>query len=195
MVEDPLVELKAMQAALEALTPLDEDARGRATAWLASALGVKGAGVAEAVGSSRSVPFAAGLPVSSNGGDLGTPKQFLAHKAPKTDVEKMAVLAYYLTHARGREHFTTKELSDLNTEAAGQRLSNAAYAASNAQKKNGFLANAPGGKRQIASRGEALVNALPDREAVKAALAATGGKPRRPSGGRRKPATRTATAE
>jgi hypothetical protein len=189
MAEDPVSELKAMQAALEALAPLDEEGRARAMGWLSGALGVAAA-VPVPKGVAGAVQFgAAGLMSSNAPGELGTPKEFLAYKAPKTDIERMAVLAYYLTHARGQEHFATKDLSDLNTEAAGPRFSNAAYAASNAMKKNGYLTTAPGGKRQITARGETLVSALPDHEAAKAALEAMPGKPRRSSGAKRKKKT------
>jgi hypothetical protein len=186
MAHDEVNELKAVQAALEALWPLDEEARGRAVAGIAGALGVTGA-VGSGAGIAGRTQFGAGGVGSSNGtGDLGTPKQFLARKAPKTDVERITVLAYYLTHARETPHFETKDLSDLNTDAAGPRFSNAAYTASNATKKNGFLTGAPGGKRQITARGEALVEALPDREAAKAALESMPGKPRRSVGRKKK---------
>ncbi|HXV56881.1 MAG TPA: hypothetical protein VD704_03355, partial [Gaiellaceae bacterium] len=79
----------------------------------------------------------------------------------------------------------TSELSSLNTEAAGPRLSNTAYAASNATKKMGYLAAGTPGTKQITKRGEALVENLPDRAAAKAAVDALPGKPRQ-SGGRRK---------
>src|SRR5882672_3747147 len=104
-------ELTAIQAALAALWPLDEDARARAVAGIAGALGVVGA-----PGSGPRIT-ATGIGVTDGPGDLGTPKQFLALKAPRSDVERVAVLAYYLTHAREMPHFATKELNELNTEA------------------------------------------------------------------------------
>lgn len=173
-------ELSAIQAALAALWPLDEEARTRAVTGIAGALGVAGmpTGSGPRFG-------AAGMGLSNGPGDLGTPKQFLASKAPRSDVERVAVLAYYLTHARETPHFATKELNELNTEAAGPRFSNASYAASNATKKSGLLAAAPGGKKQITARGEALVEALPDRQAVTAALDSTPGRPRRSTPRRR----------
>lgn len=175
-------ELNAIQTALAALWPLDEQARVRAVAGIAGALGVAGtpsvAGHGARLGTHAAV---AGDGVQ----DLGTSKQFLASKAPRSDVERVAVLAYYLTHARGIAHFATKELNELNTEAAGPRFSNASYAASNATKKNGLLAAAPGGKKQITARGEALVEALPDRQAVTAALDSMPGRPRRSAPRRR----------
>jgi hypothetical protein len=172
-------ELSAIQAALAALWPLEEEARARAVAGIAGALGVAGLqGTPRMVG-----PGNAG---SSDGPpELGTPKQFLASKAPRSDVERIAVLAYYLTHARETPHFATRELNELNTEAAGPRFSNASYAASNATKKNGLLASAPGGTKQITARGEALVEALPDRQAVAVALDSMPGRPRRSAGRRR----------
>lgn len=164
-------ELSAIQAALAALWPLDEEARARAVAGIAGALGVPGA--------TSSAGARAGAQLSDAPGDLGTPKQFLASKAPRSDVERVAVLAYYLTHARETPHFATKELNELNIEAAGPRFSNASYAASNATKKSRLLAAAPGGMKQITARGEALVEALPDRQAVTAALDSIPGRARR----------------
>ena len=187
MAEGNVNELKAVQDALAALWPLDEDARARAVGGIAAALGVSGAPTSGA-GTGRSQFGSAGAGSSNGAGDLGTPKQFLALKAPATDVERVTVLAYYLTHARGNPHFKTKELSELNVESAGPRLSNAAYAASNATKKMGYLAAGPGRTKQITPRGEALVDNLPDRVAAKAAVDALPGKPRRSGGGRKKKA-------
>jgi hypothetical protein len=177
-------ELKAVQEALALLWPLDEEARARAVAGIAGALGV--GGVLRSGTAGRTQFGAAGVGSSNGAGDLGDPEEFLALKAPQTDVERVAVLAYYLKHARGQRHFKTRELSELNLDAAGPRLSNASYTASNATKKMGYLAAGPGGTKQITKRGEALVENLPDRAAAKAAVEALPGKPRRSSGGRKK---------
>lgn len=171
MADETFQEIEALKTALEALSPLDDEARGRAITWLGSALGVEGPHTTgQGTGSSS------GTTVN---GDLGSPKQFLAQRAPRSDIERVTVLAYYLTHARGKAHFKTAELSTLNTEAAGPRLSNASYAASNAQKKRGYLVAATGGAKQITARGEAFVEALPNYEAAEAAVAAMPGGPRR----------------
>jgi hypothetical protein len=177
-------ELSAFQTALAALWPLDVEARGRAVAGLAGALGVTGA-----PGPRSTLAVSATTDLL---GELGTPKQFLALKAPRSDVDRIAVLAYYLTHAREMPHFATKDLNELNTEAAGPRFSNPSYAASNATKKSGLLAPAPGGMKQITARGEALVDALPDRQAVTAALDAMPGRPRRATPRRRTTTSREA---
>ena len=52
-----------------------------------------------------------------------SPKEFLLEKKPSTDVERVACLAYYLTHYRSTPHFKTLDLSKLNTEAAQVKFS------------------------------------------------------------------------
>ncbi len=99
-----------------------------------------------------------------------SPKQFMRLKRPETDVQKIACLAYYLTKYREQPHFKTLDLSKLNTEAAGQKLANAAAAVKNSANQNGFLAQAGGGKKQITAFGEDVVEALPDQSAVKSLM-------------------------
>jgi hypothetical protein len=98
-----------------------------------------------------------------------SPKQFLLEKQPRTDVERVACLAYYLTHYRDTPHFKTIDLSKLNTEAAQPRLSNANYATKNALTY-GYLAQASKGQRQLSAAGEQFVNALPDRVTAKTVM-------------------------
>lgn len=92
-----------------------------------------------------------------------SPKQFMFEKQPKTDIEKVACLAYYLTHYREIPHFKTLDISKLNTEAAQVKFANAAVAVDNATKRN-FLALASKGMKQLSALGEQYVLALPDRE-------------------------------
>lgn len=105
-----------------------------------------------------------------------SPKNFIGQKQPRTDVERIACLAYYLTHYRDTPHFKTIDLSKLNTEAAQPKFSNAAIAVDNAAK-NGYLVPATAGSKQLSGAGEHFVEALPDREAAKAVMAAA--RPRR----------------
>jgi hypothetical protein len=112
-------------------------------------------------------------------GATATPKAFLAAKRPTTDVERVTVLAFYLDHFRGTSAFKTAQLTKLNTEAAGRSFANAAYSANNAVKL-GYLTSAGAGTKQVTARGEALVEALPNKEAVKAALEANPTSRRRP---------------
>jgi hypothetical protein len=105
-----------------------------------------------------------------------SPKQFMLEKQPRSDVERIACLAYYLTHFLDTPHFKTVDLSKLNTEAAQPRFSNAANSANNALKQ-GYLVQATKGNRQLSAAGEQFVRSLPDREAAKTAMATT--KPRK----------------
>ena len=103
------------------------------------------------------------------------PKQFLLDKQPRTDVERVACLAYYLTQYRNTPHFKTLDISKLNTEAAQIKFSNAAVAVDNATKLH-YLVPAAKGTKQISALGEQFVLALPDREKAKAVMAS---RPRR----------------
>lgn len=94
-----------------------------------------------------------------------SPKQFMADKSPYTDVERVACLAYFLAHIRGTPHFKTRDITDLNTEAAQRRFSNTGVAVENAAKL-GYLVPSTKGLKQISAIGERFVDALPDREAA-----------------------------
>lgn len=97
------------------------------------------------------------------------PKDFLAQKKPSADAERVACLAYYLTHYRGQQKFRTKDLTELNSKAA-QPVFSIKVAADNATRHSKYLTQAGEGQKQLTARGEAVVKALPGREQVKAAL-------------------------
>jgi hypothetical protein len=97
-------------------------------------------------------------------------KEFLQQKKPATDVEKVACLAYYLTHYRATPHFKTLDISKLNTEAAQIKFSNAAVAVNNAMKLN-YLTTVGKGAKQLTAFGEEFVLALPNRQAARLVMA------------------------
>jgi hypothetical protein len=99
-------------------------------------------------------------------------------KQPRTDVERVACLAFYLMHYRNAPHFKTIDISKLNTEAAQSKMSNAHVAVNNATQ-TGYLVPAVRGAKQISAAGEVFVQALPDREAAKTAMVKV--KPRKKS--------------
>jgi hypothetical protein len=99
-----------------------------------------------------------------------TPKAFMLDKRPVTDVERVACLAYYLAHYRDTAQFKTIDLSKLNTEAAQVKLSNPTVAVDNAVKA-GLLVPTSKGNKMIGANGELYVQALPDRDAARAAIA------------------------
>jgi hypothetical protein len=93
----------------------------------------------------RAVPQSSPGPTSSGTG-TGTsfsedrrisPKEFIFQKQPRSDVEKVACLAFYLTHYRDTPRFKTLDISKLNTEAAQVKFSNAAVAVDNATLLSG----------------------------------------------------------
>lgn len=98
-----------------------------------------------------------------------SPKEFMLQKKPMTDVERVATLAYYLTHYRSTPTFKTIDLSQLNTEAAQIKFSNAAFSVNNARTL-GFLISAPHGAKQLSAGGELFVQSLPDRAAAREAM-------------------------
>jgi hypothetical protein len=178
MTAKPNPEVVAMDAALKALSDLESAEQKRVLAWLVEKLNLSGF----APLGSQSPQTSTQLGTQQAAGTAGMPsaKQFMAQKKPKTDAERITCLAYYLTHYRKIEKFKTKELTDLNKEAAGAPFSNAAVAVSNAARDS-YFAPAGGGLKQITTRGEAVVEALPDREKVKAALEELPARRRKPS--------------
>jgi hypothetical protein len=109
--------------------------------------------------------FVSRRPIFSDHAEM-TAKEFLQQKAPRTDIERVACLAYYLTHYLDIRHFKTLEINKLNTDAAQPKFSNTSYAVENALRQ-GLLVPAIKGMKQLSADGEAFVDALPDREAAK----------------------------
>jgi hypothetical protein len=111
---------------------------------------------------------------ASGGSAAGTsnlkPKEFIARKKPSTQYERIACLAHYLAIERKVTEFGAKEIAAVNKEAAQQPISNLAQIMGDTARKYGYLSAAGGGKKQITAVGEEVVKALPDRQAVKAAL-------------------------
>jgi hypothetical protein len=99
-----------------------------------------------------------------------SPKEFMAQRNPKTDMQRIACLGYYLTHFRKTPHFKTRDLTHLNIEAAQPQLSNPAAAVRNAAAHR-YLSPAGSGQKMITHVGEAVVRALPDLDKVKEELA------------------------
>lgn len=101
-----------------------------------------------------------------------SPKDFLHDKQPQTDIDRVACLAFFLSHYRGSPHFKTIDISKLNTEAAQIKLSNPTDSIKNAVRR-GLITSAGKDTKQISAVGERYVDALPDRSAAAAGLKAT----------------------
>jgi len=113
---------------------------------------------------------AAGASIAANLSGLN-PKQFIAQKKPQTQYERIACLAFYLTHFRNTPQFVTEDVTNLNTEAAQITIKNPAQIMKDTVSKYRFVTAAGDRNKQITSLGEAVVQALPNREAMKAAIA------------------------
>lgn len=165
-------DLPAMRAALEAIEPLDTRGRRRVVKWLVEVLGVDvgpGKHVTAEVTESAAMSGASSVVNSSGSGEI-SPREFISQKKPNSLVERVACLAYYLTRHRGNAYFKTADIVDLNTEAAARRFGNPSRDVDNADRQSGYIVSAGNGNKQLTVRGEAVVVALPDRDAVKAAL-------------------------
>ena len=170
----------AFQQVIDVLLPLESDLRERTYATVGTFFGYEAPQVGLANTNSgnpagkRSPPD---IHIASR--EPPSPKDFLFQKQPSTDVERVACLAYYLTHYRSTRHFKTADISTLNTEAAETAFANASYTVNNATTA-GFLAPVSPGMKQLSALGERYVDELPDQAAAKAVM-----KKRRPKRTRR----------
>lgn len=169
-------EVDALAKVIQAVSGLEEPQKKWVFASALSNLGIDGLPVpgratGTGAGNGLVTPAAQGLQsfTQTAVGSQPTPKEFLRAKSPQTAVQTVACLAYYLTHYRNEPHFKTRDLTNLNTEAAGIKIGNPAQAVDNATKQSRYLTAAGAGKKQITSVGEDVVNALPDQEKVKLA--------------------------
>lgn len=172
-------ELHAMQALLETLEPLSAEAQLRSIEWLIDALDLQ-------IDIPQPVDHTTALPAAARPPSADTPKAFISAKKPSSAAERIACLAYYLAHHRQQETFKRADIVQLNTEAASIKFGNPSRDLGHAEAGSGYVVAAgPGGLKQITPRGEALVEALPNRDAVTAALKDHPFKRRRPSPSRK----------
>ena len=160
---------QALSTIIDVLSRLDDESRSRVMKSVATFFHMPETEFASTVSIAREPSLPQSTRPSFSTDLSPSPKQFLFEKQPQTDVERIACLAYYLTHYRDMPHFKTLDLAKLNTEAAQPKFSNTAYAANNAAN-SGYLAAASKNQRQLTAAGEQFVLALPDRAAAKAAM-------------------------
>ena len=94
-------------------------------------------------------------------------KEFIALKKPEGFYERIACLAYYLEKYENKEGIKTIDITQANTDAKQTKLPDSSVYVNNAAKKEyGLLISIGKGKKSLSAKGEALVDALPDREKV-----------------------------
>jgi len=172
-------ESKAHQQIAQALKTLPVGSRIKVLHSVMTLLGLSHGSIAPSHPKSNSTSASAASAPSLFSEDRTiSPKAFLFEKQPKTDVERVACLAFYLTHYRNQPHFKTLDISKLNTEAAQRKFANSATAVTNAMKC-GYLVSAAKGSRQLSAVGEQFVQALPDRDSARSVM--TSYRPRKKS--------------
>jgi hypothetical protein len=159
------VDLQALSEIVAALNRLDPESRGRLLSSLMTLYGVRPQQMVSAPGpSSRQNPNRESTVAFSEDRTLSA-KDFVWQKQPKTAIERVVCLGYYLQHFRGMQSFRTTDISELNSEAAQVKLSNPAMMVSEATRA-GYLATVKGQEKQLTVIGEQFVSHLPDRESA-----------------------------
>lgn len=93
-------------------------------------------------------------------------KEFISFKKPIGFYETITCLGYYLEKVLGMDGFKTLDITQANKDARLHPMSNPTFFVNDATSKYGFLMPIGSGKKVLSAKGEAVVNALPDREKV-----------------------------
>ena len=108
-------EIRVLTVVLNNLRHVSADARERILQTAGTYFGLKLGTASSPTASNRAL---SGPGTSYSEDRAISPKEFVLQKQPRSDVDKVACLAFYLTHYRDTPHFKTLEISKLNTEAA-----------------------------------------------------------------------------
>lgn len=153
-------EVEAMGVIDFSLGALDEATRQRVLGWV----------VAKYLGSRRTAGASGAIwaqPTQSSATESIV--SFLAAKKPESFYERVACLAYFLEKIEGRVDMTTLDITRANAEAHLSVMPKSAFVY-HAASSYGYLTRVGRGRLTISKRGEALVEALPDRGRAKLAL-------------------------
>lgn len=163
-----LPEVDALATVLSVLVPLSEKQRAWVVASAAANLDISTLNASPITNVPPVPPGTAPLAIFGTRGTPEHAKKFLRAKNPNTTAQRIACLAYYLTHHQNTPQFKTRDITKMNSTAAGIRLTNPSMAVDNATKQSKYLAPAGRGKKQLTGFGEEVVNVLPDQSAVTA---------------------------
>lgn len=167
MTNQPLTEVEAMKIVDDALASLEPEARVRVLTWASSKHNVK---ISKLGGKSDSETHENNNAEPHTGGSLGHIKDFVVRKRPETLYERVTCLAYYLEKAKGITSFKANDIEKSNTDARQGKIDNITQVLNDATRKYDYLAPAGSGKKTLTAKGEAIVDALPDRDKVKEAI-------------------------
>jgi hypothetical protein len=149
-------EVDAMRDVDEALNKLDAEAQHRVLGWAASKYSISQKSSLTTV---LSAPGLSAPPMQP----ARNIKEFLTQKRPDNSYERVACLVYHLEKFGGKNEVDTKEIVQANADARLQKMSNPAVFIKHATHTYGYLSSLGGRKFAISARGEAVVEALPDR--------------------------------
>jgi hypothetical protein len=102
---------------------------------------------------------------------VGDIKSFIIAKKPDSTYERITCLVYYLEKVDKMDGVKNTDIVSAVKNARLSPLSNSTVFINHAVSRYKFLTPLGGGKKGLSARGEALVDALPSRENVAAALA------------------------
>ena len=167
--EKKQTDVEAVQAVHSVLVDLDPDTRTRV---------LRAVGALLQMPESTATTAGAAPQIAATGssghqpGDLQNIKidAFVTSKRPLDTYQRLACLAYFLEHKEGKIDIFAKDLTKANTDARQVRISNITTFLDLAARRHGLFAAAGRGKKRLTARGSAMVEALPDQNAVKAAL-------------------------
>src|SRR5687767_8193374 len=113
-------DIDALGKVLTALSSLDAAAQQWVLNTAAGRLNVPTTSVPAATGGS--IPKPPGVTLPNSDVKSLSAKEFLRQKSPKSDVDRVACLAFYLTYARDVSAFSSRDLTVVNTESAGPKI-------------------------------------------------------------------------
>jgi hypothetical protein len=195
-------DILAFLAAHRPFGPLNKEAQGRVYRWLGDKLGMtttapapvtrvprpkeSDSGAAkdetreEEQGESEAALPDRPLDPPGNDGQTITVRDFMKAKKPKNLSERVACLGYYLAHYREQKRFMPADILKLSDDSAdGKKIASLGATIDNATRRDQFITLIGDGSRSLTVRGEAVVEALPDREKVATALEEHSLAPRR----------------
>lgn len=155
-------EVDAMRDLEGALGQLDAEAKQRVLDWAFSKHGAKFGGQSDLGGK----PAHPTSPQSDRATDI---KAFVAQKRPDSFYERVACLVYFLEKFKDHAEVGTKDITKANSDARLSKLTNPAVFVKHATHTYGYLTALGKRKFAISARGEAVVEALPDRAKVEEA--------------------------
>lgn len=105
-------ELVAMAAVLEALLPLDEDARARVINWIVGRLGIKAARTTRLDSVRETDDGDVSTDATSSNIEYSSFAELCSAASPATDAQKALVAGYWFQEVEGQENFGSQECND-----------------------------------------------------------------------------------